>query len=178
MRCFEICETSELSYKGFNCCGVKLPLRCAESRFGKPRKFPKGRRVYSFCVVQKEPKSTPEVCEPLDSGDDSKLCRKWFCRNCRRHVSKPVLPAKRRRKGFESVQKGYRSADARPLFFEKELFYYKLTVASGIRKGLLLVSFGAVWSWSFAALKLIFSLSVGFAWAEKKPFSANQKNFH
>ena len=36
----------------------------------------KGKRVYSFCVVQKEPKSTPEVCEPLDSGDDSKLCRK------------------------------------------------------------------------------------------------------
>ena len=43
----------------------------------------KGKRFYSFCVVQKEPKSTPEVCEPLDSGDDSKLCRKWFCKNFR-----------------------------------------------------------------------------------------------
>ena len=26
----------------------------------------------------KRTKSTPEVCEPLDSGDDSKLCRKRF----------------------------------------------------------------------------------------------------
>ena len=28
---------------------------------------PERERFYSFCVVQKEPKSTPEVCEPLDS---------------------------------------------------------------------------------------------------------------
>jgi hypothetical protein len=68
-------------------------------------------------------------------------------------MSKPVFPAKRRRKGFESVRKGYRSADARPMFFEKEKVYCKLTVASGIRKGLLLVSFCAVGSWSFAVLK-------------------------
>ena len=40
----------------------------------------KGRRVYSFCVVQKEPKSTPEVCEPLDSGDDSN--RRSMCGCC------------------------------------------------------------------------------------------------
>ena len=33
----------------------------------------KGVRIVTFCVVQKEPKSTPEVCEPLDSGDDSNL---------------------------------------------------------------------------------------------------------
>ena len=66
--------------KGFNCCGAKLPLRCADSRFAKPRKFPKGRRVYSFCIVQKEPKSTPEVCEPLDSGNDSnRRSTRCFC---------------------------------------------------------------------------------------------------
>ena len=59
-------------------------------------------------------------------------------------MPKPVLPAKRRRKGFESVRKGYRSADARLMFFEKEKVYCKLTVASDIQKGLLLVSFGAV----------------------------------
>ena len=47
-------------------------------------------------------------------------------------MSKPVLPANRRRKGFESVRKGYRSADARLMFFEKQLFYSKLTVASDI----------------------------------------------
>ena len=67
-------------------------------------------------------------------------------------MSKPVLPAKRRRKGFESVRKGYRSADARLMFFEKELLCCKLTVASSIRKGLLHVSFGAVGSWSFSVL--------------------------
>ena len=90
---FKVCETS------------KLPA--------------KGTFLRSFCVVQKEPKSTPEVCEPLDSGDDSKLCRKKFSKVFRRLVPKPVLPAKRRRKGFESVRKGYRSADARPMFFRK-----------------------------------------------------------
>ena len=67
-------------------------------------------------------------------------------------MSKPVLPAKRRRKGFESARKGYRSADARLMFFEKGLLCCKLTVASDIRKGLLHVSLGTVESWSFAAL--------------------------
>ena len=38
-------------------------------------------------------------------------------------------------------------------FFEKELLYCKLTVANAIQKGQLLVSFGAVGSWSFAMLK-------------------------
>ena len=67
-------------------------------------------------------------------------------------MSKPVLPAKRRRKGFESVRKGYRSADARLIFFENGLLYCKLTVASDIQKVLLHVSLGAVGSWSFCAL--------------------------
>ena len=35
--CFEVWKTSELPEKGFNGCGAKLPLRCADSRFGKPR---------------------------------------------------------------------------------------------------------------------------------------------
>ena len=74
-------------------------------------------------------------------------------------MPKPVLPAKRRRKGFESVRKGYRSADARLIFFEKGLLYCKLTVASDIRKGLLHVSFGAVRSRCRCALKKVFSLS-------------------
>ena len=121
-------------------CGCGVLIRGLRN-LGAPRK---GRRVYSFCVVQKEPKSTPEVCEPLDSGDDSKLCRKRFCKAFRRLLPKPVLPTKRRRKGFESVRKGYRSADARLMFFGKEKVYCKLTAASSIRKGLLHVSFGAV----------------------------------
>ena len=68
-------------------------------------------------------------------------------------MSKPVLPANRRRKGFESVRKGGCTADARLIFFENELLYCKLTVASDIQKGLLHVSWGAVGSWSFAVLK-------------------------
>ena len=68
-------------------------------------------------------------------------------------MPKPVLPAKRRRKGFESVRKGGCTANARLLFFEKEKVYCKLTVASAIRKGLLHVSLGAVGSWSFAVLR-------------------------
>ena len=51
------------------------------------------------------------------------------------------------------MRKGYRSADARLIFFENEKVYCKLTAASDIRKGLLHVSLGAVGSWSFCALK-------------------------
>ena len=42
------------------------------------------------------------------------------------------------------MRKGSRSADARLLTFEKGMLYCKLTVASGIRKGLLHVSLGVV----------------------------------
>ena len=64
-------QNLESSLKGFNCCGAKLPLRRAESRLAEPRSFPERNVFRAFCVVQKEPKSTPEVCEPLDSGNDS-----------------------------------------------------------------------------------------------------------
>ena len=84
--------------KGFNLVCASLLSVCAASRFAKPRNFLKkvlivavrkchcgalirglqnldalckGDVFRAFCVVQKEPKSTPEVCEPLDSGDDS-----------------------------------------------------------------------------------------------------------
>ena len=89
--------------EGFNLVGANLLFWRADSRFAKPRcslkkvlivavrrchcgvlirglqyleASCKGDVFRAFCVVQKEPKSTPEVCEPLDSGDDSKLCRK------------------------------------------------------------------------------------------------------
>ena len=48
------------------------------------------------------------------------------------------------------------------MFFEKELFYYKLTVASGIRKGLLLVSFVAVENYCRGMLKKSFSFAQTF----------------
>ena len=95
--------------------------------------------VASFCAS--ETAETGRIANGCEQGDhvsrrrrspathDSKLCRKRLRRNFRRHVSKPVFSAKRQRKGFESVRKGYRSADARLMFFEKQLFYSKLTVS-------------------------------------------------
>ena len=92
-------------------------------------------------------------------------------------MSKPVLSAKRRRKGFESVRKDSCIADARLMFFEKEKVYCKLTVANDIQKGLLHVSLGAVGSCCRGALRNGFSLSVSFAWAEKTLFSRTKKFF-
>ena len=86
--------------KGFNCCGAKLRLRCADSRFAKPRSFLKkvlivavrrchcgalirglqnlgascdGVRVVTFCVVQKV---TKKHTGRSPATHDSKLCRK------------------------------------------------------------------------------------------------------
>ena len=156
MCCFEVCETSKLPLGKVlivavrRChCGVLIRgLR----NLGASRKG----TFFVLFACTKRTKSTPEVCEPLDSGDDSKLCRKWVCKNFRRLVPKPVLPTKRRGKGFESVRKGYRSADARLMFFEKELLYCKLTVGCRRWNVWLLVSFGVVRSRCRCALKKAF----------------------
>ena len=156
-----------------------MSLRWADLRFAEPRKFPKRERFFVLFACTKRTKSTPEVCEPLDSGDDSKLCRKWFCNNFRRHVSKPVLSAKRRRKGFESVRKGYRSANARPLFFENGLLYCKLTVGFRRWNLWLFVSFGAVWIWIFCMLKKAFHLHKPFLIATpSNPFPPSTTHFN
>ena len=126
---------------------------CADSRFGKPRSFLKKvlivavrschcgglnrgllnlgasceRDVFrAFRLYEKNQKYTRGLRTSGLRGR-FKALPEVILQNFRRHVSKPVLPAKRRRKGFESVRKGYRSADARPMFFEKQLFYSKLT---------------------------------------------------
>ena len=83
--------------KGFNWVCTNVLSLCAESRFAEPRSFlkkvlivavrschcgalirglenlesPERETFLFFSLVRKEPKSTPEVCEPLDSGDDS-----------------------------------------------------------------------------------------------------------
>ena len=51
-------QNLEAPLKGFNCCGAKLPLRCADSRFAEPRSFPERERVYSFRVYEKNQKYT------------------------------------------------------------------------------------------------------------------------
>ena len=119
-----------------------------------------GERVVTFCIVQKV---TKKHAGRSPATHDSKLCRKRLRKNFRRHISKPVLSAKRRRRGFESVRKGYCSADARLMFFEKELLYSKLTVRFHRQNLWLHVSLGAVRSCCRGALRKSFSLSVSFA---------------
>ena len=112
-------------FKGFNFVCAKLPLRRAESRFGKPRCSLQRERVVTFCVVQKVTKKHAGL-RPATSIQSS--VEEDFSEVFRQHESNPFFRTKRRRKGFESVRKGYCSADARPMFFEKELLYCKLTV--------------------------------------------------
>ena len=42
--------------KGFNCCGAKLRLWCADLRFAKPRNFLRRERFWYFSRVRKVPK--------------------------------------------------------------------------------------------------------------------------
>ena len=82
-----------------------------------------------------------------------------------------------RRWGFESVRKGYHSANARLRSFEKESSFCKLTVASGIWKELLHVSLGAVQKCCRSGFIKGFSFFHCLAWIEKAAFSAKLKTF-
>ena len=91
VRWFEVCKTSELSYKGFNCCGAKLPLRWAESRFAEPRSFLRKERFSYFSRVRKVPKVhqrfanlwTPGTIQSSVGSEFAKFsgssCRNRFC---------------------------------------------------------------------------------------------------
>ena len=91
VRCFEVCRTSKLSEKGFNCCGAKLRLRRAESRFEKPRSFLRKGRFSCFSLVRKEPKVhqrfanlwTPGTIQSSAGSDFAEIvggtCRNRFC---------------------------------------------------------------------------------------------------
>ena len=113
---------------------------------------------FLHCAKSNQKAHGAKPCDPRFKALPEVILQKFS-----RHVSKPVFPAKRRRKGFESVRKDSCRADARLRFFEKGLLYCKLTVASDIRKGLLHVSFGAVRNCCRCALRKSFSLSVSFA---------------
>ena len=140
-----------------------MSLRWAESRFGEPRCSLQRGRFSCFSLVRKEPKVHQRFANLWTPGDDSKLCRKYFWRSFRRHEPNPVFRTRRRRKGFESVRKGYRTADARLRSFEKGMFCCKLTAASAILKGLLHVSLGTVEKCCLSGFVKSFSLSVGLA---------------
>ncbi len=74
------------------------------------------------------------------------------------------------------MRKGYRSANARPLFFEKELFYCKLTVTSDIQKGLLLVSFVAVGNYCRGMLKNAFLYRVALHEPKKRLYRESKNS--
>ena len=131
-----------------------------------------GERIVTFCGVQKVTKKHAGL-RPATSIQSS--IEKNFSRVFRRHEPKPVFRTKRRRKGFESVRKGYRSADARLMFFEKGLLYCKLTVGFCGWNLQLLVSFGVVRSWNFSMLKKAFLYRIALYELKKQPFSAYQK---
>ena len=98
-------------------------------------KAPQRGRFYVLFASTKRTKSSPEGCDPLDSGDGSKLYRLYFFVTFPTLVPKPVCGATRFFGCFEPVRKGYCSADARLLFFEKGLLYCKLTAANVFKEG-------------------------------------------
>ena len=78
--------------KGFNCCGAKLRLRCADSRFEKPRNFLQRRRFYVlFASCKKNQKArqrfanlwTPGTIQSSAGSEFAKssgsTCRNRFC---------------------------------------------------------------------------------------------------
>ena len=122
----------------------KLPPVCADLRFAKPRKFPKGNGFTFFLLLQKESKSSRRAATLSTPGERFKTLQNSFFVTFPTFVPKPVYGAARFFGCFEPVRKGYCSADARPIFFENGKPHYKLTGASHIRKGWLLVIFVAV----------------------------------
>ena len=80
-----------LPEKGFYCCGGKLRLRCADSRFAKPRSSRKGDGFILFALCKKNQKArqrlaslwTPGTIQSSAGKDFVKLsggtCRNRFC---------------------------------------------------------------------------------------------------
>ena len=143
---FQGLQNLEASFiKGFNCCGVKLPLRCAVSRFAEPRSFLRGRTGCHFLHRAKSDQKarqrfanlwTPGTIQSSVGSDFAKFsggtCRNRFC------LQNGGVKALNRCKRVTVVQTQDRC------FCENGRLYYKLTAASPILKGVLLVSFGAV----------------------------------
>ena len=110
LRSFCFCKKNQKA--GAARCPVFYP---AFSKAGEM--FPK-RNGFILFASTKRTKSSPEGCDPLDSGDGSKLYGKIFFVTFLTFVPKPVYGATHFFGCFEPVRKGCCSADARPLFFE------------------------------------------------------------
>ena len=91
--------------------------------------------VLFFSLLRKERGVAQRVATLWTPRDGSKLYRLYFFVTFPTFVPKPVCGATRFFGCFEPVRKGYCSADARLLFFEKGLLYCKLTAANVFKKG-------------------------------------------
>ena len=107
-------------------------------------KVPDRGRFYVLFASTKRTKSSRRAAALWTPRDGSKLYRLYFFVTFPALVPKPAYGATRFLRCFEPVRKGCCSTDARPIFFENGLLYYKLTGASRIRKGRLHVIFVAV----------------------------------
>ena len=107
------------------------------------RKFPKGNEFILFAST-KRTKSSRRAAALSTPGNGSKLYRLYFFVTFPALIPKPAYGATHFFGCFEPVRKGYCSADARPIFFENGIPHCKLTGASRIQKGQLLVIFVAV----------------------------------
>ena len=130
--------------KGFN-----LPQRnrhlCALNRGLQNLESSRKGDVFTFfSLLRKEPKVAQRVATLWTPRDGSKLYRLYFFVTFPALIPKPVCDATHFFRCFEPVRKGCCSADARPLFFGNGLPHCKLTEASHIQKGWLLVIFVAV----------------------------------
>ena len=84
-------QNLEAPLKGFNCCGAKLRLRYADSRFAEPRSFLRKGTGLFFSRVRKEPKVhqrfanlwTPGTIQSSAGSEFAKFsggsCRNRFC---------------------------------------------------------------------------------------------------
>ena len=132
----------------------KAAERRTESRFVKPRnsiaraaccpdrgklpacqEVPKRERFYVLFASTKRTKSSRRAAALSTPGDGSKLYRLYFFVTFPALVPKPAYGATRFLRCFEPVRKGCCSTDARPIFFENGLLYYKLTGAYVFKKG-------------------------------------------
>ena len=147
--------------QGFNFVPAIPPHVCTESRFAKPRKFPKGNGFILFAST-KRTKSSRRAAALSTPGDGSKLYRLYFFVTFLAFVPKQAYGATHFFGCFEPVRKGCCGADARLMFFENGRPHCKLTGASRIRKRQLLVIFAAVGIYFCGVLIKCLEISQGF----------------
>ena len=93
------------------------------------------RNVFILFASTKRTGSSPEGCDPLDSGDGSKLYRIVFFVIFPFFVPISVCGETHFFGCFEPVRKGCCTSDARPVLFENGKLYSKLTGATVFEKG-------------------------------------------